>query len=64
MTARKKLPIGIDDFEKVITNDFYYMDKTALIIDLLQNWSEVTLFARPRRFGKSLAMICCSISLK
>lgn len=56
MTARKKLPIGIDDFEKVITNDFYYMDKTALIIDLLQNWSEVTLFARPRRFGKSLAM--------
>lgn len=56
MTAMKKLPIGIDDFEKVITNDFYYMDKTALIIDLLHNWSEVTLFARPRRFGKSLAM--------
>lgn len=51
---KKKLPIGIDGFEKIRTNDFYYVDKTGLIIDLLKNWGEVNLFTRPRRFGKSL----------
>jgi hypothetical protein len=54
--ALKKLPIGIDGFEKMIRNDFYYVDKTGLIIDLLNNWGEVNLFTRPRRFGKSLNM--------
>ena len=54
--VRKKLPIGIDGFEKLRTNDFYYADKTLLIKDLLQNWGEVNLFTRPRRFGKSLNM--------
>ena len=53
---RKKLPIGIDGFEKIRTNDFYYVDKTMLIKELLQNWGEVNLFTRPRRFGKSLNM--------
>lgn len=53
---RKKLPIGIDGFEKIRTNDFYYVDKTMLIADLLHNWGEVNLFTRPRRFGKSLNM--------
>ena len=53
---RKKLPIGIDDFEKLRKNDFYYIDKTGLIKDLLDNWGEVNLFTRPRRFGKSLNM--------
>jgi hypothetical protein len=53
---RKKLPIGIDGFEKLITNDFYYADKTLLIKELLQNWGEVNLFTRPRRFGKTLNM--------
>jgi hypothetical protein len=52
----KKLPIGIDSFEKLIENDFYYVDKTMLIAELLNNWSEVNLFTRPRRFGKSLNM--------
>ena len=52
----KKLPIGIDDFEKIRKNDFYYVDKTNLIRDLLNNWSEVNLFTRPRRFGKTLTM--------
>ena len=52
--GRKKLPIGIDNFEKIRTNDFYYVDKSGLIIDLLEGWCEVTLFTRPRRFGKSL----------
>ena len=51
-----KLPIGIDDFEKLRKNDFYYIDKTGLIKDLLDNWGEVNLFTRPRRFGKSLSM--------
>ena len=51
-----KLPIGIDDFEKLRKNDFYYIDKTGLIKDLLDNWGEVNLFTRPRRFGKSLNM--------
>ena len=53
---RKKLPIGIDGFEKLRTNDFYYADKTLLIKELLQNWGEVNLFTRPRRFGKTLNM--------
>lgn len=52
----KKLPIGIDGFEKIRTNDFYYVDKTMFIAELLQNWGEVNLFTRPRRFGKSLNM--------
>lgn len=53
---RKKLPIGIDGFEKIMTNDFYYVDKTLFIKELLQNWGEVNLFIRPRRFGKTLNM--------
>lgn len=53
---KKKLPIGIDGFEKIRTNDFYYVDKTMFIAKLLQNWGEVNLFTRPRRFGKSLNM--------
>ena len=54
--VRKKLPIGIDGFEKIRTNDFYYIDKTLFIKELLQNWGEVNLFTRPRRFGKTLNM--------
>ena len=53
---RKKLPIGIDGFEKIRRNDFYYADKTLFIKELLQNWGEVNLFTRPRRFGKTLNM--------
>ena len=53
---RKKLPIGLDGFEKIRTNDFYYVDKTLFIKELLQNWGEVNLFTRPRRFGKTLNM--------
>ena len=53
---RKKLPIGIDGFEKLRTNNFYYVDKSMFIAELLQNWGEVNLFTRPRRFGKSLNM--------
>lgn len=53
---RKKLPIGIDGFEKLRTNNFYYVDKSMFIAELLQNWGKVNLFTRPRRFGKSLNM--------
>ena len=53
---RKKLPVGIDSFEKLRREGFYYVDKTRLIIDLLKNWGEVNLFTRPRRFGKTLNM--------
>lgn len=56
MVIKKKLPIGIDSFEKLISNGFYYVDKTRLIKELLHNWGEVNLFTRPRRFGKSLNM--------
>lgn len=52
----KKLPVGIDDFEKLRREEFYYIDKTGLIRDLLNNWGEVNLFTRPRRFGKTLNM--------
>ena len=53
---KKMLPLGIENFEKMIQEDYYYIDKTGLIIELLKNQSEVTLFTRPRRFGKSLNM--------
>ena len=56
MTEKKKLPIGIDIFEKLDREEFYYVDKTGMIEDLLQNRSEVNLFTRPRGFGKSLNM--------
>jgi hypothetical protein len=55
MTDRK-LPIGIDSFEKLRQQGFYYVDKTGLIQELLSNWGEVNLFTRPRRFGKTLNM--------
>ena len=51
-----KLPVGIENFEKLRTEGFYYVDKTGLIRDLLRDWGEVNLFTRPRRFGKSLNM--------
>ena len=52
--AYKPLPIGIDDFEKLISKGYYYVDKTWLISELLEKKGEVNLFTRPRRFGKSL----------
>lgn len=51
-----KLPVGIDQFDKLIKSGFYYVDKTRLIEQLLQNWGEVNLFTRPWRFGKTLNM--------
>ena len=51
-----KLPVGIDNFEKIRRDGFYYVDKTGLIEQLLNNWGEVNLFTRPRRFGKTLNM--------
>ena len=51
-----KLPVGIDNFEKIRRNGFYYVDKTSLIEQLFSNWGEVNLFTRPRRFGKTLNM--------
>lgn len=59
--AFKPLPIGVDDFEKLIKNGYYYVDKTLLIKELLDKKGEVNLFTRPRRFGKTLglSMIRC-----
>ena len=56
MEMKKKLPIGIESFIEIRTQGFYYVDKTGLIRELLQNWGKVNLFTRPRRFGKSLNM--------
>ena len=56
MGDKLKLPVGIDDFEKIRRNTFYYIDKTKLIEQLFVNWGEVNLFTRPRRFGKTLNM--------
>ena len=53
---KKKLPIGIENFEELRKEDFYYIDKTGLIAELLHNWGAVNLFTRPRRFGKTLNM--------
>lgn len=54
--TKKKLPVGIDDFRKIIENDYYFVDKSLLIDELLDKRSEVTLLSRPRRFGKTLNM--------
>ena len=56
MAGLKKLPIGIENFEKLRQEDFYYVDKSHVIEQLLTQWGKVNLFTRPRRFGKSLNM--------
>ena len=56
MVSTLKLPVGIDSFEKIRRNNFYYIDKTKLIDQLVETGGEVTLFTRPRRFGKTLNM--------
>ena len=56
MTGKKKLPIGIESFEEIRKEGFYYVDKTGVIGQLLEKWGKVNLFTRPRRFGKSLNM--------
>ena len=53
---QKTLPIGIDDFKKIVEEDYYFIDKTEMIKDLLTYKTEVTLITRPRRFGKTLNM--------
>lgn len=55
-STEQKLPIGIENFEKLRKENFYYIDKTGFIKELLLSWGEVNLFARPGRFGKSLNM--------
>lgn len=54
--AKKKLPVGIENFEEIRKEGFYYIDKSGMIRDLLERWGKVNLFTRPRRFGKSLNM--------
>lgn len=56
MAGLKKLPIGIENFEEIRREDFYYVDKSYVIEQLLTQWGKVNLFTRPRRFGKSLNM--------
>ena len=56
MAIKAKLPMGIEDFKRIRMEEFYYIDKTGLIRELLENESYINLFTRPRRFGKSLNM--------
>ena len=56
MSEKAKLPMGIEDFERIRKDGFYYVDKTGMIRDLLENIAYVNLFTRPRRFGKTLNM--------
>ena len=56
MADLKRLPVGLDDFKEIRKSEFYYIDKTKLIEQVLENWSKVNLFTRPRRFGKTLNM--------
>ena len=52
----KKIPIGVEDFKEIIISNYYYVDKTRLIEDIIKDGSKVKLFTRPRRFGKTLNM--------
>ena len=56
MDTTLKLPVGIEDFQEIRRLGFYYIDKTKLIEQLLEQWGKVNLFTRPRRFGKTLNM--------
>ena len=56
MNERKAIPIGIEDFKEVIDKNYYLVDKTLLVKDILDGGAKVTLFTRPRRFGKTLNM--------
>ena len=56
MEGKAKLPMGIENFERIRKDGFYYVDKTGLIKDFLENPAYVNLFTRPRRFGKTLNM--------
>lgn len=65
MNETLKLPVGIENFEEIRQDGFYYIDKTTLIEQLLNQWAKVTLFTRPRRFGKTLnmSMLCYFFSI-
>lgn len=56
MADLKKLPVGIESFEEIRKDGFYYVDKTGIIRELLENWGKANHFTRPRRFGKTLTM--------
>lgn len=56
MNNRKKLPVAVENFEKLIKENFYYVDKTTIIATLLKSWAKVNIFTRPRLFGKSVNM--------
>ena len=62
MNNTLKLPVGIENFEDIRKLEFYYIDKTKLIEQLLQNWAKVNLFTRPRRFGKTLCVSSWGLS--
>lgn len=54
--SKKRLPIGVTDFKKIIEGNYYYVDKTNFIAEILEKKAEATLITRPRRFGKTLSM--------
>ena len=56
MERKKRIPVGIEFYKRMIEKDYYYVDKTLLIKDILDQGGQVTLFTRPRRFGKTLAL--------
>lgn len=58
MVQLKKLPVELENFQEIQKSGFYYVDKTKSIEQLLENWSKVNLFTRPRRFGKTLNSKC------
>lgn len=60
----KALPVGIEDFKEIILKNYYYIDKSLFIKELLDNGSKVSLFTRPRRFGKTLALSMLRYFLK
>lgn len=64
MPGLKKLPVGFESFQEIRTLNCYYVDKTKLIEQLLENWSKVNLFTRPRRFGKTLNMSMLKLYLQ
>ena len=57
---KKRLPVGLENFEQIIKDNYYYVDKTGLISELIRNGGMVNLFTRPRRFGKTLNRVCWS----
>lgn len=61
---KKPIPIGVESYKKIVDKNYYYVDKTLFIKEILDGGAQAILLTRPRRFGKTLALVCCKLFLR